>query len=194
MPVRESANCAAPVAIVNTCSSTGTGSLRTSSRFGWNRTARSVPAAAYTSWPVSAYSAKVPPRTSVLRWPVFRSRTAICALSVGRLRQHLRVAAAGGHGGEPGVRVVRCEDDRVVRTPTRAARKSRVAAQRNRRPTGNRDLLDLAPLLSVKYPTHCPSGDMNGDPRVSVPRPAPSPARGRRQILRARARARRLDD
>ena len=47
-PVRETLNSAAPLASVVTDSTTGTGSLPTSSFTGSNRTARSVPATAYT--------------------------------------------------------------------------------------------------------------------------------------------------
>src|SRR6266508_2185746 len=58
--------------------------------------------------------------------------------------QHLWIAAARRHAQQPGGRIARGEDDRVVVAPTRAARICpREPAERNRRPARDRHLLEL---------------------------------------------------
>ena len=81
--------------------------------------------------------------------------------------QHLRVAAAGRHAKQTGGRIVRREDDGVVR-PQLASVGFPTLAQRDGRAAQDRHLLQLA-AFALEEANQWPSGEMNGDRMPEMP-------------------------
>jgi hypothetical protein len=82
-----------------------------------------------------------------------------------RLRQYLRLAAGFGHAEQARRRISRGEHNCPIRSPARAARKRWQRAQRDGRPTSDRDLLELASDIEEADPAAIGRDERSGCPR-----------------------------